>query len=85
MRGDPGYEAQHARRMIFTEYGLHFTKEGDHWRCVENPDLLMMRGERYRVGWREFAMKAGTRRSGGPSWPTSASNSMSGTSRPGRT
>ena len=37
--------------MIFcAEYGLHFTRDGDHWRCVEYPDLLMLPGERYRVG-----------------------------------
>ena len=37
------------------EHGLHFAKEGDHWRCVEYPDLLMLRGvERYRVDGRTF-------------------------------
>jgi hypothetical protein len=30
--------------MILTEYGLHFAKEGDRWRCVEEPDLAMLRG-----------------------------------------
>jgi hypothetical protein len=35
MRGDAGYEAQHARRMILAEYGPHFTKDGDCWRCVD--------------------------------------------------
>ena len=36
--------------ILRAEYGLHFAKEGDHWRCVEYPDLLMLRGERYRIG-----------------------------------
>ena len=37
--------------MIATETGLHFRKNGDHWRCVEYPDLLMLPGAgRYRVG-----------------------------------
>jgi hypothetical protein len=37
------------------EYGLHFAKDGDHWCCVEYPDLVMLRGpERYRVGERTF-------------------------------
>jgi hypothetical protein len=30
-----------------------FTKQGDRWRCVEHPDLVMLRDERYRVGERE--------------------------------
>jgi hypothetical protein len=41
--------------MILSEAGLHFTREGDRWRWVEHPDLLMLRGERYRVGQQEFA------------------------------
>jgi hypothetical protein len=32
--------------ILCAEYGLHFTREGDHWRCVEWPDLMMLRGER---------------------------------------
>jgi hypothetical protein len=40
--------------MILTEAGIRFTHEGNHWRCVEYPDLLMLRGERYCVGDREF-------------------------------
>ena len=40
--------------ILCAEYGLHFAKEGDHWRCVEYPDLLMLRGERYPVGERTF-------------------------------
>jgi len=39
--------------MILTEYGLHFAKDGDRWRCVEHPELVMLRGERRRVGERE--------------------------------
>jgi len=37
--------------MIFcADYGLHFAKDGDHWRCVEYPGLLMLSGcERYCV------------------------------------
>jgi hypothetical protein len=35
--------------MILTEYGLHFAKEGDHWRCVEHPDLVMLRGDCYQL------------------------------------
>jgi hypothetical protein len=42
--------------MILTEYGLHFAEEGKHWRCVEYPYLLMLRGpEGYPVGERTFA------------------------------
>ena len=37
------------------DYGLHFAKEGDHWRCVELPDVVMLRGvERYRLRDRTF-------------------------------
>jgi hypothetical protein len=45
---------RHALRMIFTEYGLHFAKDGDHWRCVEHRDVVMLRDERYSVGERPF-------------------------------
>jgi len=48
------HAAQHARGMIYTEHGLRFTKGGDSWRCVEHPDLVMLRGERRRVGERTF-------------------------------
>lgn len=41
--------------MILTASGLRFANEGDHWRCVESPDLVMLPGERYRVGERVFA------------------------------
>jgi hypothetical protein len=40
--------------MILTEQGLRFAKHGDHWRCVEHPDLVMLCGERYRVREREY-------------------------------
>ncbi len=30
--------------MIVTEHGLQFRREGDRWRCVEHPDLLMLSG-----------------------------------------
>ena len=41
--------------MILTEYGLRFAKEGDLWRCVEYPELLMLPGpERHRVADRSF-------------------------------
>ena len=52
MRGDAWSAFGQAHRMIScAEYGLHFAREGDHWRCVEYPDLLMLRDpERYRVG-----------------------------------
>jgi hypothetical protein len=35
-----------AGRMILTECGLHFAGDGDRWRRVERPDLLMLRGGR---------------------------------------
>jgi hypothetical protein len=35
--------------VIFTEHGLHFAKEGDHWRCVEHPELVVLRGECYQL------------------------------------
>jgi hypothetical protein len=40
--------------VILTEFGLHFTREGDHWRCVEHPALVMLPGDRYEVEGREF-------------------------------
>ena len=30
--------------MIVTEHGLQFQRDGDRWRCVEHPDLLMLGG-----------------------------------------
>jgi hypothetical protein len=35
--------------MILTEQGLHFTRADDAWRCVERPELLMLRSGRYRI------------------------------------
>jgi len=56
MRGDTWPVFGQANRIIFcAEYGLHSIKDGDHWRCVELPDVVMLRGERYRLGDREFA------------------------------
>jgi hypothetical protein len=40
--------------VIQTEYGLHFRGEGDRWRCVELPELVMLRGGRYQVEGLEF-------------------------------
>jgi hypothetical protein len=40
--------------MILTEYGLHFAKEGDHWRCVEYPDVEMLGGDCYEVDGQGF-------------------------------
>jgi len=40
--------------VILTEYGLHFRKDGDRWRCVERPDLLMLPGDRYTVDGQGF-------------------------------
>jgi len=38
MRGDTGPVFGQAPRMILcAEYGLHFAKDGDRWRCVEYP------------------------------------------------
>ena len=47
----PGFSG---RTLICAEYGLHFAREADLWRCVERPELVMLRGERYRVGERTF-------------------------------
>ena len=47
-------DCRHAGGMILTEYRLHFAKDGDHWRCVEFPEPLMLPSERYRVGERTF-------------------------------
>jgi len=41
--------------MTLTEDGLHFRREGDHWRCVEHPDLVMLRGGGYEVDGQGFA------------------------------
>lgn len=30
--------------MIVTEHGLRFRRDGDQWRCVEHPELLMLSG-----------------------------------------
>ena len=30
--------------MIVTEHGLQFRRDGDRWRCVEHPELLMLSG-----------------------------------------
>jgi hypothetical protein len=55
MRGDTWSAFGQAHPMILcAEYGLHFAKEGDHWRCAEYPDLVMLLGNRYRVGDRTF-------------------------------
>ena len=41
--------------ILCAEYGLRSAKEADHWRCIELPDVVMLRGvERYRVGDRTF-------------------------------
>lgn len=34
--------------ILVAEYGLHFAKDGDRWRCVEWPGLTMQ-GDRYEV------------------------------------
>ena len=57
MRGDarPAFGQAHPL-ILCAEHGLHFAKEGDHWRCVERPDLVMLPGpEHYRVGGQAFA------------------------------
>ncbi len=30
--------------MIVTEHGLQFRRDGDCWRCVEHPELLLLGG-----------------------------------------
>ena len=40
--------------MILTELGLHFRKHGDRWRCVEHPELVMLRGGGYEVDGQGF-------------------------------
>jgi len=46
------------RGMILVgELGLHFTRDGDHWRCVEWPGLTM-RGDRYEVEGQGFSSLA---------------------------
>lgn len=35
--------------ILCAECGLRFAKNGDHWRCVEHPDLVMLCGGCYRV------------------------------------
>jgi hypothetical protein len=40
--------------MILTEYGLHFRNEGDRWRRAERPELVMLRGGRYRADGQGF-------------------------------
>lgn len=44
------------RLVILTEYRLHFARQADgSHRCVEHPDLVMLPGDRYRLGDREYA------------------------------
>jgi hypothetical protein len=40
--------------MILTEQGLHFRRDGDHWRCVEFPTLVMLRDGGYIVAGQRF-------------------------------
>ena len=41
--------------MILTEFGLHFARQADgSHRCVEHPDLVMLKGGGYRLGEREY-------------------------------
>ena len=40
--------------ILCAEVGLQFAKDGDHWRCVEHPGLVMLRGDHYRVWERAF-------------------------------
>jgi len=44
---------------LCAEYGLHFRKDGDRWRCVEWPALTMLLGERYEVDGQRFNSLAG--------------------------
>lgn len=30
--------------MLVLEHGLRFRREGDRWRCVEHPELVMLSG-----------------------------------------
>jgi hypothetical protein len=57
--GDEGVEIAATSRgtlrgTIVTEYGLHFRKDGDRWRCVERPGLAMPQGGGYGVEGRKF-------------------------------
>lgn len=47
MHGVIRIATRHGGGMSLTENGLYFNKEGDHWRCVERPALLMLRGGGY--------------------------------------
>jgi hypothetical protein len=44
--------------MILTETGLHFRCDGDRWRCVEYPALVMLPGSGYEVAGQQFDMLA---------------------------
>jgi len=33
--------------MVRAELGLHLTRDGDRWRCVERPELMMPQGGGY--------------------------------------
>jgi hypothetical protein len=51
--------------MIFcAEHGLHFAKDGDGWRCVEHPKLVMLRGDRYQLIDATLATGSRSRESG---------------------
>jgi len=60
MRGD----ACHAPRHAPGELGLHFTRDGDRWRCVERPALVMLPGDRYEVRGRSYDLLTDAARMG---------------------
>jgi hypothetical protein len=40
--------------MVRAELGLHLTRDGDRWRCVEYPEFVILRGGGHEVDGREF-------------------------------
>ena len=40
--------------MILTEHGLYLRRDGDRGRCVEHPEMVMLRGGGYEVGGQGF-------------------------------
>lgn len=53
IRGAPSLRVMHKGAMIVTEHGLTFARTDDAWRCVERPELLMIRCGCYRIEGRE--------------------------------
>jgi hypothetical protein len=53
IRRAPTWRVIHKGPMLVTEHGFTFIFAADVWRCVERPELLMLRSGRYRIEGRK--------------------------------